>query len=80
MLDRKDLDSIADSIRSIYDPQPTPSSPTPAAQADIEQMIARMELLRRKGFIFRTHNLKQLEQVLQEEGRNAEAAKVERTE
>jgi len=76
VLDRKDLDEIGKGIRAIYDPQPTPVSATVATPIDVKQMMARMELLHRKGFIFRAHSLKQLEGLLQEEGDTAEAAKV----
>lgn len=76
VLDLKDLNSIGAKIRAIYDPQPAPLSPTIASRSEVERMIERMERLHRRGFVFRTHNLKQLEQLLQEEGQTTEAAKV----
>ena len=76
VLGRKDLDEIGKGIRAIYDPQPTPVSATVATPMDVKQMMARMELLHQKGFIFRAHGLKQLEGLLREEGDTAEAAKV----
>ena len=76
VLERRDLDEIGDGIRAIYDPQPTPASATVATPLDIKQMMERMELLNQKGFIFRTHDLKELEQLLREEGYIAEAARV----
>ena len=76
VLDRPTLDAIAVGIRAIYDPQPRTSSPTAATQSDIDQMIARMETLHSKGLVFRTHRLKQLERLLNEEGDSTEAAKV----
>jgi imidazolonepropionase-like amidohydrolase len=76
VLDRKGLNAIDRSIRAIYDPQPAPLAPTIATRSEVERMIERMERLHRRGFVFRTHNLKQLEQLLQEEGQTTEAAKV----
>jgi imidazolonepropionase-like amidohydrolase len=76
VLDRKDLNSIARDIRRIYDPQPAPLSPTIASRSEIKRMIERMETLHRRGFVFRSHNLERLEQLLQDEGQTTEAAKV----
>ena len=76
MLDLKDLNSIGRDIRKIYDPKPAPLSPTGATRSEIKRMIERMEALHRRGFVFRIQDLKQLEQLLQEEGQSAEAAKV----
>jgi imidazolonepropionase-like amidohydrolase len=76
VLDLTDLNGIGTNIRAIYDPQPAPLSPTIATHFEIERMIKRMETLHRRGFVFRTHNLKRLEQLLQEEGQTTEAAKV----
>jgi len=76
VLSREDLDSIATGIRAIYDPQPTPSSSTGATQSDIELMIQRLERLHRDGFVLRTHTLKRIEQLLQEDGEAEEAARV----
>jgi hypothetical protein len=76
VLSREDLDSIAKGIRAIYDPQPTPSSLTGATQSDIELMIQRLERLHRDGFVLRTHTLKRIEQLLQEDGEAEEAARV----
>ena len=76
VLNHEDLDNIATGIRAIYDPQLTPSSPTTATKSDIELMIQRVERLHRDGFIFRTHTLKRIEQLLQEDGETAEAARV----
>jgi len=76
VLSREDLDSIATGIRAIYDPQPTPSSSTGATQSDIELMIQRLERLHRDGFVLRTHTLKRIEQLLQEDGEAEEAVRV----
>jgi imidazolonepropionase-like amidohydrolase len=76
VLDRKSLDAMAKGIRAIYDPQAAPLSPTAASRSEIERMIERMETLHRRGFVFRTHDLKQQEQLLQEEGQTTEAAKL----
>jgi imidazolonepropionase-like amidohydrolase len=76
VLSREDLDSIAKGIRAIYDPQPTPSSLTGATQSDIELMIQRLERIHRDGFVLRTHTLKRIEQLLQEDGEAEEAARV----
>jgi len=78
VLTRKDLDDIAERIRAIYDPQPTPSSPTIATTEDIDVMIQRMERLWRQGFVFRTHTLHKIEQLLREDGQDEEAARVAR--
>ena len=78
VLSRKDLDNIATGVRAIYDPQPTPSSPTAATRLDIRMMIQRMERLNRQGFVFRAHTLKRIEQLLQEDGEVEEAARVAR--
>ncbi len=75
VLNREDLDNIATGIRAIYDPQLTPSSRTTATKSDIEQMIQRVERLHRDCFIFRTHTLNRIEQLLQEDGETAEAAR-----
>ena len=76
VLDKKDLNSIGRDIRAIYDPYPAPPSPSIAARSEIKRMIERMEGLHREGFVFGTHNVKQLGQLLEEEGLKAEAAKV----
>jgi len=76
VLSRKDLDNIATGVRAIYDPQPTPSSPTAATRSDIRMMIQRMERLNRQGFVFRAHTLQRIEQLLQEDGEAEEAARV----
>ena len=76
VLDRENLDAIGKDIRAIYDPQPAPPSPVLATPLEIKQMIARMESLDTKGFVFRTRDLKRLKELLQEEGHNAEAARV----
>ena len=76
VLNHEDLDNIATGIRAIYDPQLTPSSPTTATKSDIELMIQRVERLHRDGFIFRTNTLNRIEQLLQEDGETAEAARV----
>lgn len=76
VLNREDLDDIATAIRTIYDPQPIPSSPTAATKSDIELMIQRMERLHRDGFVLRTHTLKRIEQLLHEDGEAAEAARL----
>ena len=80
LLKREDLDEIGEGLRAIYDPQPAPVSASFATPIDIKEMTARMERLYQKGFIFRAHDLKQLEQLLQEEGDTVEAAKVARLE
>jgi hypothetical protein len=41
-------------------------------------MIQRMERLHRKGFVFRTHTLKKIERLLQEDGEAEEAVRVAR--
>jgi imidazolonepropionase-like amidohydrolase len=76
VLDRENLDAIGKDIRAIYDPQPAAASPVLATPLEIKQMIASMEFLYSKGFVFRTHDLKRLKELLQEEGQSAEAAKV----
>jgi imidazolonepropionase-like amidohydrolase len=76
VLDLKDLNSIGRDIRKIYDPQPAPALPTGATRSEIERMIERMETFHRKGFVFRTQGLKQLGQLLEDEGLKTEAAKV----
>lgn len=78
VLSRKDLDNIATGVRAIYDPQPTPSSPTAATRLDIRMMIQRMERLNRQGFVFRAHTLQRIEKLLQEDGEAEEAARVAR--
>ena len=76
VLDRRDLDSIGERIRAIYDPRPAPSSATVATRDDVEQMISRMTSLHEHGFVFRTPNIILLAQVLRDEGYTAEAAKI----
>jgi hypothetical protein len=76
VLDRKDLDSIGERIRAIYDPHPTPSTATVATPNDVEQMISRMTSLHERGFVFRTQNIILLAQLLRDEGYTAEAAKI----
>jgi len=76
VLDRRELDAIGNRIRAVYDPRPTPSSQTLATQIEINQMVARMEVLHSKGFVFRSHSLKQLEHLLQDESQDPKAAKV----
>ena len=78
VLTRKDLNDIAAGIRAIYDPQPAPASPTVATKSDIELMVQRMERLHSQEFVFRSHNLKTLEQLLREDGQVNEATRVER--
>ena len=76
VLDRRDLDSIGDRIRAIYDPHPAPSTATVATRDDVQQMISRMASLHEHGFVFRTQNIILLAQVLRDEGYTAEAAKI----
>jgi len=76
VLDRKDLDSIGERIRAIYDPHPAPSTATVATRDDVEQMISRMTSLHEHGFVFRTQNITFLAQLLRDEGYTAEAAKI----
>jgi len=76
VLERKNLDEIGESIRAIYDPQPTPASATVATALDIKEMVRRMEVLRQRGYVFRTQDLDQLETLLREEGYPADAAGV----
>jgi cytosine/adenosine deaminase-related metal-dependent hydrolase len=75
VLDRRDLDSIGERIRAIYD-HPAPSTATVATRDDVEQMISRMTSLHEHGFVFRTQNIILLAQVLRDEGYTAEAAKI----
>lgn len=76
VLDRKDLDSIGERIRAIYDPHPTPSTATVATRNDVEQMISRMTSLHERGFVFRTQSIILLAQLLRDEGYTTEAAKI----
>jgi len=76
VLERKDLDYIGESIRAIYDPQPTPTSATPATALDVKRMLMRMQLLHGKGYIFRTQDIEQLQTLLRDEGYTAEATAV----
>lgn len=76
VLDRKDLDTIGQRIRAIYDPEPTPSLPTIATRPDIRRMITRMTFLHMHGFVFRKHILVLLAQLLREEGYAAEATTI----
>lgn len=76
VLDRRDLDGIGNGIRAIYDPQPVPSSRTPATPSDIKQMDVRMSHLHERGFIFRAHDLVELADLLRAEGYTEEAARV----
>ena len=50
-----------------------PVTPEPPGIYSFEQL---MDLLHQKGFIFRTHDLKELERVLRAEGYAVEASRV----
>ena len=76
VLDRRDLDSIGERIRAIYDPHRAPSTATVATRDDVEQMISRMTSLHEHGFVFRTQNIILLAQVVRDEGYTAEAAQI----
>lgn len=80
VLERKDLDEIGNGIRAIYDPQPSPASATAATPVEIEQMVARMERLHQRGFIFRSHDIRELERLFRAKGDPADAARVARLE
>ena len=76
VLERKDQDDMGERIRAISDPEPTPDTATPASAPDITQMMQRMQHLHQQGWVFRTIDLQQLEQLLREEAHPADADKV----
>jgi imidazolonepropionase-like amidohydrolase len=76
VLNRSDLDSIEAQIRAIYDPQPTPAVSPPPLPAEITAMVRRMESLRKKGYIFRDHDVDQLAEALRREGLSEQAARI----